>query len=195
MLARPPFVGRLGRRQQVLVLLGRLAQQQPEGRRGQVGRAILLAQLLGHDLVGLQAALLESGEQQPPHVAGSLVGLFQRHRLLAGGRVQQANRRLDLDPVAHVDLVGDIGAVILGDGEQPIPAYIQALLEQTADSLDNLQRTMSRGEEGRAQANANLNALANSLADLTDQMRSEQHLLKKLADAQSELRPALATRP
>jgi len=80
----------------------------------------------------------------------------------------------------------------LGDGEQPIPAYIQALLEQTADSLDNLQRTMSRGEEGRAQANANLNALANSLADLTDQMRSEQHLLKKLADAQTELRPALA---
>jgi hypothetical protein len=80
----------------------------------------------------------------------------------------------------------------LGDGEQPIPAYIQALLEQTADSLDNLQRTMSRGEEGRGQANANLNALANSLADLTDQMRSEQTLMRKLADAQAELRPALA---
>ncbi|MFM9841886.1 MAG: flagellar motor protein MotA [Dongiaceae bacterium] len=80
----------------------------------------------------------------------------------------------------------------LGDGEQPIPAYIQALLEQTADSLDNLQRTMSRGEEGRAQSNASLNALANGLSDLTDQMRSEQQLMKKLADAQSELRPALA---
>ena len=34
-------------------------------------------------------------------------------------------------------------------GEASVPAYIQALLEQTADSLDNLQRIMSRGEESR----------------------------------------------
>jgi hypothetical protein len=80
----------------------------------------------------------------------------------------------------------------LGEGEQPIPAYIQALLEQTADSLDNLQRAMSRGEEGRIQANANLAALADGLAALTDQMRAEQQLMKRLAESQAELRPALA---
>ena len=30
------------------------------------------------------------------------------------------------------------------EGDQPVPAYIQALLEQTAESLDNLQRTIRR---------------------------------------------------
>src|SRR5690242_8926520 len=34
-----------------------------------------------------------------------------------------------------------------GDGS--VPAYIQALLEQTADSLENLQRILGRGEESR----------------------------------------------
>src|SRR3546814_124123 len=40
----------------------------------------------------------------------------------------------------------------IADGDQSVPAYVQALLEQTADSLDNLQRTMARGEDkiGRA---------------------------------------------
>src|SRR5262245_57188323 len=36
------------------------------------------------------------------------------------------------------------GALV--EGDQPVPAYIQALLEQTAESLDNLQRTISRTE-------------------------------------------------
>src|SRR5689334_946396 len=38
----------------------------------------------------------------------------------------------------------------LGDGgDGSVPAYIQALLEQTADSLENLQRILVRSEEGR----------------------------------------------
>jgi hypothetical protein len=80
----------------------------------------------------------------------------------------------------------------LGESDQPIPAYIQALLEQTADSLDNLQRTMARGEEGRIQANSNLQALAERLGTLTDQMRTEQQLMITLAETQNEIRPMLA---
>ncbi len=76
-----------------------------------------------------------------------------------------------------------------GEGEQSVPAYIQALLEQTADSLDTLQRTMARGEEDRIQANRNLAALTESLGSLADQMRSEQNVLTRLADSQAELRP------
>src|ERR1043166_520184 len=41
------------------------------------------------------------------------------------------------------------GAGPVGGGEQPVPVYIQALLEQTADNLENLQRIVSRGEESR----------------------------------------------
>ncbi len=80
----------------------------------------------------------------------------------------------------------------LGESEQSVPAYIQALLEQTADSLENLQRTMSRGEESRIQANNNLQGLVERLGTLTDQMRAEQQLMTKLAETQSEIRPMLA---
>src|SRR5262249_9269111 len=54
----------------------------------------------------------------------------------------QANNRFfqDLEEwLSGVTRLGSGGPV--GDGDQPIPAYIQALLEQTADSLENLQRT------------------------------------------------------
>src|SRR5580704_11708923 len=45
----------------------------------------------------------------------------------------------------------------IGDsGEGSVPAYIQALLEQTADSLENLQRLLTRSEEGRIAGNATL---------------------------------------
>ena len=80
----------------------------------------------------------------------------------------------------------------VGDaGETSVPAFIQALLEQTADSLDNLQRIMGRGEESRISANANLLALTERLSTLTDQMRTEQSLLLRLAEAQVELKPVL----
>ncbi|HSE76657.1 MAG TPA: flagellar motor protein MotA [Alphaproteobacteria bacterium] len=79
----------------------------------------------------------------------------------------------------------------LADGEQPVPAYIQALLEQTADNLENLQRTMAHAEESRGVNNTTLAGLADRLAQLTEQMRAEQSLLARLAEAQMELKPVL----
>ncbi len=78
-----------------------------------------------------------------------------------------------------------------GDGDQPVPAYIQALLEQTADSLENLQRTLARGEEGQQTANGALLGLTDRLSTLTDQMRAEQGLMLKLAESQIELKSVL----
>lgn len=79
-----------------------------------------------------------------------------------------------------------------GDGETSVPAYIQALLEQTADSLDSLQRIIQRSEEGRNAANTNILQLTDKLSALTDQMRAEQSLMLKLAESQLELRPIFA---
>ena len=79
----------------------------------------------------------------------------------------------------------------VGDGDQSVPAYIQALLEQTADTLDSLQRTFSRGEEERATANRNIANLTDRLATLTDQMRTEQSVLLRLAETHSQLPPLL----
>jgi len=80
----------------------------------------------------------------------------------------------------------------ISEGEQSVPAYIQALLEQTADSLDNLQRTMAHGEESRISANNNLQALVDRLGVLSDQMRAEQSLMVKLAENQIQMQPILS---
>ena len=79
----------------------------------------------------------------------------------------------------------------VGDGEQSVPAYVSALLEQTAESLDNLQRTIARSAESSATANTTLLSLSDKLATLTDQMRSEQDLMIKLAESQMEMKPVL----
>jgi hypothetical protein len=77
------------------------------------------------------------------------------------------------------------------EGDQSVPAYVQALLEQTADSLESLQRTIARSEDSRGTAQNTLMALADKLSLLTDQMKAEQGLMVKLAENQMEIRPVL----
>tara|TARA_Y100001936_G_C16091563_1_gene686695 strand:+ start:617 stop:1726 length:1110 start_codon:yes stop_codon:yes gene_type:complete len=84
------------------------------------------------------------------------------------------------------------GSLAIGEGDQSVPAYVQALLEQTADSLESLQRTLERGEESRISANNGIVSLTEKLDTLTDQMRTEQSLMMKLAETQLEIKPLLA---
>ncbi len=79
----------------------------------------------------------------------------------------------------------------VGDGVESVPAYIQALLEQTADSLDNLQRSMARTEDSRVTAKDQMADLTAKIDALSDTMKTEQNLLLKLAEGQLELQPAL----
>jgi hypothetical protein len=80
----------------------------------------------------------------------------------------------------------------LGDGgDGSVPAYIQALLEQTADSLENLQRILARSEEGRIGANTTLTSLTDRLGVLGEQMKAGQILMVRLAESQLELKPSL----
>ncbi|NKB22449.1 MAG: flagellar motor protein MotA [Alphaproteobacteria bacterium] len=85
------------------------------------------------------------------------------------------------------------GSLAIGEGDQGVPAYVQALLEQTADSLESLQRTLERGEESRISANSSVVSLTDKLDTLTDQMRTEQSLMIKLAETQLEMKPLLAS--
>ena len=82
------------------------------------------------------------------------------------------------------------GAISM-EGDQAVPVYVQALLEQTAESLENLQRTMARGEERNMQANNSLIMLTERLGALGDQMGAEQRLLGGLAENQAGLRTAI----
>ena len=74
------------------------------------------------------------------------------------------------------------------EGEQGVSAYVEALLERTADGLDELTRTLRRSEEVR-EATAAANAtLVERLSALAESMRTQQTLLARLAEHSIELR-------
>ena len=74
------------------------------------------------------------------------------------------------------------------EGEQGVSAYVEALLERTADGLDELTRTLRRSEEMR-EATAAANAtLVERLSALAESMRTQQTLLARLAEHSIELR-------
>jgi hypothetical protein len=76
------------------------------------------------------------------------------------------------------------GGALGGDaGDASVPAFIQALLEQTADGLENLQRILGRGEESRIAANTNLLALTERLGTLAEQQVELKPVLARLAEA------------
>ncbi len=84
------------------------------------------------------------------------------------------------------------GALSGGEADQSVPAYVQALLEQTAESLESLQRTLARGEESRISANNTLMAVSEKMGTLSDHILTEQALMMKLAESQLEMKPILA---
>jgi hypothetical protein len=141
---------------------------------------------------------LKSGLESPLHgmgtafssslfgLAGSLVLGFLD--LQAG----QAQNRFYNELEEWLSTYTRLSAGPLGEGgDGSVPAYIQALLEQTADSLENLQRILARGEESRIAANATLASLTDRLGALGEQMKSGQILMVRLAENQLELKPAL----
>lgn len=120
-------------------------------------------------------------------LAGSLVLGFLE--LQAG----QAQNRFYNDLEEWLSGLTRLGSGVLsGDGEQSVPAYIQALLEQTADGLEGLQRALVRSEENRTDYSRNIFDLMQRISALTDQMSTEQSLMLKLAESQSTLQPILA---
>ena len=119
-------------------------------------------------------------------LAGSLVLGFLD--LQAG----QAQNRFYNDLEEWLSSVTRLSSGALGsEGEQGVPAYVSALLEQTAESLENLQVIMARGEEGKFAVNTGLSELANKVETLTEHMRTEQAVMRRLAETQIEMKPIL----
>ena len=82
--------------------------------------------------------------------------------------------------------------VLGGEGDTSVPVYVQALLEQTAENMEGLQRTLTRGEEDRRESTQAILSLAERLAALGDSMRTNQQLMLRIAEGQQALAPALA---
>jgi hypothetical protein len=80
---------------------------------------------------------------------------------------------------------------VLAEGEGSVPVYVQALLEQTAENMENLQRVLTRDEENRNQVNQAVITLNERLGALADTMRASQHLMLRIGEGQTALGPAL----
>jgi hypothetical protein len=140
---------------------------------------------------GLDAPLAGMGTAFSTSLIGLSGSLILGFLDLQAGQAQNAfYNELEDWLSTQTKLSSNVGSV--DGGDQPVPAYIQALLEQTADSLDNLQRVIARGEESRISANTNMRQLTDRLSVLADQMKTEQSLMLKLAENQLEMKPILA---
>ncbi len=82
--------------------------------------------------------------------------------------------------------------VLGSEGEGSVPVYVQALLEQTAENMENLQFILARGEDGRNQANQAMVSLTERIATLSESMRASQQLMLHIAEGQQAIAPALA---
>jgi hypothetical protein len=108
-------------------------------------------------------------------------------------QANQAQNRFYNDLEEWLSTVTRLSSGAIGnDGDQSVPAYVQALLEQTAESLENLQRTLARGEESRMMVDGHLINVGDKLEVLTDHMRTQQSIMRTLAENQVELKPILA---
>ena len=77
------------------------------------------------------------------------------------------------------------------EAEQSVPVYVQALLEQTVESIDNLRRTVASAEGSRQNTDKVILKLQDSLATLTEQTKTEQDLMVKLIESQIDMKPIL----
>jgi hypothetical protein len=146
---------------------------------------------------GLKAGLAKPLGGMGTAFATSLFGLAGSLALgfldLTAGQAQNAFYNELEEWLAGQTRIGVSGPGPFSDeGTATVPAYIQALLAQTADSLDQLQRTIGRGEDNRGGVQTALTQLTDKLSTLTDQMRAEQSLLLKLAEGQIDTRALLA---
>ncbi|MEC8794160.1 MAG: flagellar motor protein MotA, partial [Pseudomonadota bacterium] len=84
------------------------------------------------------------------------------------------------------------GGGVLADGEVSATAYQQALLEQTGESLDKLQRIMSRNEDERRQSASNMVQLSERIARVADLLEVQNASLSDIATSQSEVARTVA---
>jgi hypothetical protein len=85
----------------------------------------------------------------------------------------------------------ELPSSLLG-GEAALPAYLEALLKQTAESLGEMQRAMIRTEDERRGMQAAISSLTEALGSVSDQLRAEQKVILTLAKNHNDLHPAIA---
>ena len=73
--------------------------------------------------------------------------------------------------------------------EDGVPVYVQALLEQTAESIDSLQKILVRGEDERKNLANNLTNLTEKMSEVSDQIRNNQKDFQTLSNKPIDVSP------
>lgn len=122
-------------------------------------------------------------------LAGSLVLGFLD--LQAGRTANRFYTELEDWLSGMTKLSGGGGMAVEGDAS--VPSYVQALLEQTADGLERMQRAIVDSERERRASADQLGELNNQLGKLNELLGRESRGISELAQSQQELRSALKT--
>lgn len=78
-----------------------------------------------------------------------------------------------------------------GDSDGGVPAYVQALLEQTAESLERMQRSIGDSERERRATVDQLSELSHQLNRLSEMISRESRGLSSVSESQDDLRALL----
>jgi len=159
-----------------------------------VGEAIANLQVTSGDPAQMFARL-KAGIEGPLKGMGSAFGasLFGLSGSLVLGFLElqagQANNRFfrELEDWLSTHTRVSSGTLSV-EGDATIPAYVEALLEQSAENIDKLQRTLLRSEENRENTAAGVTQLIERLSTLSETLRQQQQLLARLAENAVELR-------
>ncbi len=75
-----------------------------------------------------------------------------------------------------------------------LPAYVQAMLQQTNEHLERFERQAGRHEEARVRLDGALMALVEQLGALGDRLAAEEALLQRIAETQEQIAERLTRR-
>src|SRR5580692_2608679 len=163
---------------------------------GAVADAISGLQVAGGDAIQMFAKLKESIEGPLKGMATAFgASLFGLSGSLVLGflelQASQAQGRFHIELEEWLAGATRLSSGVQVEGDQGVSAYVEALLERTADGLDELTRMLRRTEEGREATAASSAVLVERLASLAEAMRGQQTLLARMAEQSIELRGAI----
>lgn len=83
------------------------------------------------------------------------------------------------------------GGIKGAKGEDSIFSYLQALLEQTGDTLNRLETAVLRSEENSQQTNATMESMAKSLINVSTSMKNDLSGIESIAKSYQSLTPMI----
>jgi hypothetical protein len=72
------------------------------------------------------------------------------------------------------------------------PRYQDAFIQNLSDQLERLQKIFRQQEQSRESERASVRALSEGVSALDDHLKSQQHVLVKLAEIQAQVSPVLS---